>query len=125
MFEVELTDNPFSRFLTAHIPSAGQAPEGSLELVGYVCFWVVFEELRMMNLAVAPHLRHRGIGRWLLQKAVKMGLELGALRALLEVRASNTPALALYEQARFSRSGVRTKYYTNPVEDAVLMELEL
>ena len=125
MFEVELTDNPFSRFLTAHIPSAGQAPEGSLELVGYVCFWVVFEELRMMNLAVAPHLRHRGIGRWLLQQAVKMGLELGALRALLEVRASNTPALALYEQARFSRAGVRTKYYTNPVEDAVLMELEL
>lgn len=125
MFEVELTDNPFARFLTAHIANAGRKPEVSRELVGYVCFWVVFEELRMMNLAVAPHVRHHGIGRWLLQQAVRIGLEQGARRALLEVRASNNPALALYEQAGFSRSGVRTKYYTNPVEDAVLMELEL
>ena len=125
MFEVELTDNPFARFLTAHIENAGQIPEVTRELVGYVCFWVVFEELRMMNLAVAPHVRHRGIGRWLLQQAITMGLEQGARRALLEVRASNSPALALYERTGFSRSGMRTKYYTNPVEDAVLMELEL
>jgi [ribosomal protein S18]-alanine N-acetyltransferase len=44
---------------------------------------------------------------------------------LLEVRVSNQPAVALYEYVGFSRSGVRTKYYTNPIEDAVLMELEL
>lgn len=125
MFEVELTDNPFARFLTAHIGSAGQASNGSRDLVGYVCFWVVFEELRMMNLAVAPQVRHRGIGRWLLQQALTMGLEQGARRALLEVRVSNCSAIALYEHAGFSRSGVRTKYYTNPVEDAVLMEQEL
>lgn len=125
MFEVELTENPFARLLTAHIEHAGRPSEVLRELVGYICFWVVFEELRMMNLAVAPQVRHRGIGRWLLQQAVTMGLEQGARRALLEVRASNAPALALYEQAGFARSGVRTKYYTNPVEDAVLMELEL
>jgi ribosomal-protein-alanine N-acetyltransferase len=125
MFEVELTDNPFARLLTAHLGNAGQAPEILPELVAYACFWVVFEELRMMNLAVAPHVRHRGIGRWLLQQTITMGQEQGARRVLLEVRASNTPALALYERAGFSRSGVRTKYYTNPVEDAVLMELEL
>jgi [ribosomal protein S18]-alanine N-acetyltransferase len=122
MFEVELTDNPFARFLTAHIENAAQPPHS---LVGYVCFWIVFEELRMMNLAVAPHVRHRGIGRWLLQQALTMGREQGARRALLEVRISNQPAVALYEYVGFSRSGVRTKYYTNPIEDAVLMELEL
>jgi len=125
MFEVELTDNPFARFLTAHIENADQVPTGSRGLVGYVCFWVVFEELRMMNLAVAPHVRRRGIGRWLLQQALTMGREEGARRALLEVRVSNHPAVALYEYAGFSRSGVRSKYYTNPIEDAVLMELEL
>lgn len=125
MFEVELTDNPFARFLTAHIENADQGPKGPLDLVGYVCFWVVFEELRMMNLAVATHVRRRGIGRWLLQQALTMGREEGARRALLEVRASNHPAVALYECAGFSRSGVRAKYYTKPVEDAVLMELEL
>jgi [ribosomal protein S18]-alanine N-acetyltransferase len=125
MFEVELTDNPFARFLTAHIENAAQLHERLPSLVGYVCFWVVFEELRMMNLAVAPHVRHRGIGRWLLQQALTMGREQGARRALLEVRVSNQPAVALYEYVGFSRSGVRTKYYTNPIEDAVLMELEL
>jgi [ribosomal protein S18]-alanine N-acetyltransferase len=125
MFEVELTDNPFARFLTAHIENAAQLHEGLPSLVGYVCLWVVFEELRMMNLAVAPHVRHRGIGRWLLQQALTMGRERGARRALLEVRVSNQPAVALYEYVGFSRSGVRTKYYTNPIEDAVLMELEL
>jgi [ribosomal protein S18]-alanine N-acetyltransferase len=125
MFEVELTDNPFARFLTAHIENAAPLHERLPVLVGYVCFWIVFEELRMMNLAVAPHVRHRGIGRWLLQQALTMGREQGARRALLEVRVSNQPAVALYERVGFSRSGVRTKYYTNPIEDAVLMELEL
>jgi [ribosomal protein S18]-alanine N-acetyltransferase len=125
MFEVELTDNPFARFLTAHIENAAQLHERLPSLVGYVCFWVVFEELRMMNLAVAPHVRHRGIGRWLLQQALTMGRKQSAQRALLEVRVSNQPAVALYEHVGFSRSGVRTKYYTNPIEDAVLMELEL
>jgi len=125
MFEVELTDNPFARLLTAHIENPDQLPARSRTLVGYVCFWVVFEELRMMNLAVAPHVRHRGIGRWLLQQALAMGHAQSARRALLEARASNHPAVALYEYAGFSRSGVRTKYYTNPIEDAVLMELEL
>jgi [ribosomal protein S18]-alanine N-acetyltransferase len=125
MFEVELTNNPFARFLTAHMRNAGQPLEKSQDLIGYACFWIVFEELRMMNLAVAPHVRNRGVGRWLLQQALTMGREQGARRALLEVRVSNHPAVALYEHAGFSRSGVRTKYYTNPIEDAVLMELEL
>jgi ribosomal-protein-alanine N-acetyltransferase len=125
MFEVELTDNPFSRFLTAQIDLDGRPCDAPRQVVGYVCFWVVFEELRMMNLAVAPAVRRRGIGRWLLRQAFAVGLEQGARRALLEVRASNHAAVALYEQAGFFRSGIRASYYTKPVEDAVLMELEL
>lgn len=118
MFEVELTDNPFSRFLVA-------MADASSDVVGYVCFWIVFEELRMMNLAVAPPLRHRGIGQRLLKKALETGIEQGARRALLEVRASNSPAMMLYERTGFVRTGVRAKYYTDPVEDAVLMEAKL
>ena len=125
MFEVELTDNPFARLLTTHIGHADQSSNESRDLVGYVCFWVVFEELRMMNLAVSPRVRRRGVGRGLLHQALTMGRQEGARRALLEVRVSNHPAVALYEHAGFLRSGVRTNYYTNPVEDAVLMELEL
>ena len=125
MFEVELTDNPFSRFFTAQVDHSGYMSDPPREVVGYVCFWVVFEELRMMNVAVAPHVRRRGIGHALLQKALSTGIDAGARRALLEVRASNDSAVTLYGQAGFVRTGVRAKYYTNPIEDAVLMEAEL
>jgi len=125
MFEVELTDNPFSRFFVAQADRSGHTGGPPPEVVGYVCFWVVFEELRMMNVAVEPHVRRRGIGHALLLKALTTGIEEGAHRALLEVRASNDSAVTLYERAGFVRTGMRAKYYTNPIEDAVLMEAEL
>ena len=122
MFEVELGHNPFGRLYVAR-PGGGRKPEGGF--VGYVCFWVVFEEFRLMTLAVDPSARRRGFGRALLRQAMALGLAQGATRALLEVRASNEAALALYEQEGFQRTAVRGRYYANPVEDAVLMEREL
>jgi ribosomal-protein-alanine N-acetyltransferase len=119
MFEAELGENPFGRLYTARMIG-----EGDLELVvGYVCFWVVFEEFRLMNLAVAYPARRQGIGRKLLRLALTLGRKEGASRALLEVRATNGAAIRLYEQAGFRRTAVREKYYTKPVEDAVLMEM--
>jgi ribosomal-protein-alanine N-acetyltransferase len=119
MFEVELAQNPFSRLYVARPAGTPGA------IAGYVCFWVVFEECRLMTLAVEPSARRRGIGRALLQHALVLGRGEGATRALLEVRASNEAALKLYEQDGFHRTAVRTRYYANPVEDAVLMEREL
>jgi [ribosomal protein S18]-alanine N-acetyltransferase len=116
-FEADLNENPFSRFYVARLDACP-------EPVGYVCFWIVFEELRLMNLAVTPSLRRRGIGRALLGRALLLGQNQGARRALLEVRASNAAALALYRETGFVQKGIRTKYYINPVEDAVLMELD-
>lgn len=115
--EVELVDNPFGHVYVAR-DADGRVP------LGYICFWVVFDELRMMNLAVARAVRRRGIAGALLRHALAVGQAEGARRALLEVRASNMAALTLYAQAGFRRTGRRVKYYTNPVEDAVLMELE-
>jgi len=94
-------------------------------LLGYVCFWVVFEEFRLMTLAVEPSARRRGLGRTLLRHAMDLGRAQGATRGLLEVRASNAAALALYAQEGFRQTAVRPRYYVNPVEDAVLMEREL
>jgi len=121
MFEAELTQNPFNSCCVAK--AGGDRNEDPPSILGYVCFWVVFDELRMMNLAVAPAARRQGIARLLLGHAVKTGQEQGARRALLEVRASNAPALALYERAGFVRTGLRRRYYNTPVEDAVLMEM--
>ena len=122
MFEVELNQNPFGHVYVAR-PAGGHEQEGGF--IGYVCFWVVFEEFRLMTLAVEPSARRRGFGRALLRHAMVLGRAQGATRALLEVRASNAAALRLYAQEGFQQGAVRMRYYTNPVEDAVLMEREL
>jgi ribosomal-protein-alanine N-acetyltransferase len=93
-------------------------------ILGYLCYWIVFEEVRLMNLAVIESMRHRGIARSLVSTALQTGVSQSAHRAVLEVRASNRAAQALYQGFGFSQTAVRPKYYTNPVEDAVLMELD-
>ncbi len=122
MFEVELGQNPFGRLYVAR-PSGDQGEQSGF--IGYVCFWVVFEEFRLMTLAVEPSARRRGFGRALLRHAMGLGRAQGASKALLEVRASNAAALQLYAQEGFQQVAVRARYYTHPVEDAVLMEREL
>lgn len=120
MFEVELESNPFGRLLTVRrILPDGQ----SSGLLGYICFWVVFEELRLMTLAVDRSVRRQGVATALVRQALQQGASLGAVRVVLEVRASNEAAQELYKRMGFQQVAVRARYYTNPVEDAVLMEM--
>jgi ribosomal-protein-alanine N-acetyltransferase len=93
-------------------------------IVGYHCFWIVFEELRLMNLAVHASCRRQGIGWALATEAISLGLAQSATKATLEVRVSNEAARALYRRLGFVQVGTRSKYYTHPIEDAVLMEMD-
>jgi len=121
MLEAELTGNQFGHILVAMAHEEAGAAAGTI--VGYHCFWIVFEELRLMNLAVHESMRRRGIGWVLVTEAIRMGMAQEAIRAILEVRASNEAARALYQRMGFMQISTRPKYYTNPVEDAVLMEM--
>jgi [ribosomal protein S18]-alanine N-acetyltransferase len=89
--------------------------------VGFCSFWRVLEELHINNLAVAPDYRRRGVGTALLTFVLSEGSRLGALRATLEVRRSNDIARQLYERLGFIAAGVRRGYYSNPVEDALIL----
>jgi ribosomal-protein-alanine N-acetyltransferase len=89
--------------------------------VGFCSFWRVVDELHINNLAVLPELRRTGVGSLLLSFVMNKGVELGARRATLEVRRSNDPARLLYERFGFSVAGVRTDYYSKPVEDALVL----
>ena len=122
MLEAELSGNPFANFLVAKQILLGEV--GSVSIIGYLCFWVVFEEVRLMNLAVIESMQHKGIARALVTQALEVGLAQAAMRAVLEVRASNHAAHALYRRLGFRDVTTRPMYYTNPIEDALLMELD-
>jgi len=93
-------------------------------VLGLAVLSAVLDEGNLDNIAVRPGCRRQGVADALL--AAVTGLCRGRLAMLvLEVRASNAPALALYEKHGFAAVGRRKNYYTAPREDAILMTLEL
>jgi len=91
------------------------------DIVGFCSFWRVLDELHINNLAVLPQHRRSGVATALLGRVLADGAGLGAKRATLEVRHSNTPAQRLYERFGFTVAGVRRGYYNSPVEDALVL----
>lgn len=93
-------------------------------IVGYVCLMSLFEEAQILDIAVAPEQRGRGLARLLMDHAVTVAREKNAEVLALEVRSTNSSAITLYERCGFVRTGVRQKYYEGR-DDAVLMELKI
>ena len=120
MLAAELSGNQFAHFLVAKCPDP---LSGSLAVAGYFCFWIVFEEVRLMNLAVLAPFRRQGVATKLVCTALQTGMERGATRAMLEVRVSNHEAQTLYHRLGFRQTARRARYYDNPEGDAVLMEM--
>ena len=93
-------------------------------VAGYIGSQTVCNETDMMNVAVHPDFRRRGIAEALVNALVE---ELKAMEShclTLEVRASNAPAIALYEKLMFAEIGRRKNYYRNPREDALILRKE-
>lgn len=89
-------------------------------LAGY-CALSCFYEMNIDSIAVAEEYRRRGIAGELFKKAFE-GFE---GEVFLEVRRSNTPAIALYEKLGFKKISERKNYYDSPIEDAIIMKAEL
>ena len=94
-------------------------------LVGFGGYSIAADQADVIDVAVAPAYRRQGIARTLMQTVLADAQAQGAESIFLEVRASNTPASALYTALGFTVCGVRMNYYKNPREDAVLMTREL
>ena len=90
-------------------------------VAAFCAFWLVAEQAHINNLAVLPELRGRGLGTQLLEAITHEAGRLGAAILTLEVRQSNDAARRLYERAGFYQDGVRKNYYTNPIEDALIL----
>jgi ribosomal-protein-alanine N-acetyltransferase len=98
-----------------------------VELLGYFALIVAVGEAHLLNLSVSAARQRRGIGSALLREAIRVGRERGAQHVFLEVRPSNSPALALYESFGFKRIAERRGYYPahQGREDALVLTLEL
>ena len=105
--------------------SGNPAGEAGGELRGRIIGCVVYRnivgDVDITNVQVDTAFRRQGIARGLMMKAMEYAREAGGERFTLEVRASNTPAITLYESLGFVSAGIRPGFYENPREDAVIM----
>lgn len=98
---------------------------GDGALHGFAVAIVLPPQAELESVAVADASQRRGIGRLLLRSLLDELRGAGVLDLWLEVRVSNAPAVALYQSLGFAESGRRIRYYIDPVEDALLMNLQL
>jgi ribosomal-protein-alanine N-acetyltransferase len=102
------------------------AEDAAFEVIlGFIVFWLVHDELHILNIATALEARRGGVGRALMIEAHEAGRQRGARIATLEVRRSNTPAIELYLSLGYRQVGVRPNYYADEGEDAIVMDLDL
>lgn len=94
------------------------------EVQAFMIARVVHEEWEIENIAVAAPARRRGFGTRLLGELLDMARAKSASAVFLEVRESNQAARALYERWAFLESGRRRRYYSDPVEDAILYRID-
>ena len=108
-------ENPLSLWLVA---------EDDGKVLGYVGSQTVLDETDMMNIAVHPNHRRKGIADSLVEALIRSLKEAGSHQLTLEVRVSNAPARSLYDELGFSEIGIRKRYYQNPKEDALILRKE-
>lgn len=90
------------------------------QLVGYIAFSLIQDEMEILNLAVHPDFRNRKLATGLMDRAFVECRNNGIAKSFLDVKASNKPAILLYEKYGYVKVGVRRKYYPDTKEDAIL-----
>jgi len=105
---------PFSHF---YVALAGP------KVIGYAGFWEMGEQADIINLAVHPDFRKKGIGKKILRFIFSRAEDLGIKKVFLEVRNANAAAQKLYSSCGFKTVGKRKKYYRD--DDALIMEKEI
>jgi len=109
---------PFSRLIVATADAPNSPPDG------FLCRWLVADELHILNIAVHPAQRHTGIGTRLIGETIDEAKAKRAQVITLEVRRANLSARSLYRKFGFQERRLRKNYYA-PGEDAIVMELPI
>ena len=109
---------PYARFLIF------TDDETDSKAAAYICYWVMFEECNILNVAVDLPFRRQGLAKQLVHLVVREALRGGIKKILLDVRKSNQPALELYQGLRFAITHIRKGFYSDG-EDAYQMSLSV
>ena len=119
-YHAELAQERKSIMLVVRVENEGDISTGQ-KVKGFIAARLVADELHINNVAVTHNYRRLGIAKKLLETALDEAGRMGAQIAFLEVRVGNTPAQALYARCGFRVTGRRPGYYTQPLEDALVM----
>ncbi len=98
---------------------------GVWTVLGFSIFWLVADEIHVLNVATAVKQRRRGIGRAVMEATLAYGRTHRCRIASLEVRRGNEAAIGMYKVLGFKAVGMRPNYYTDDREDAVVMVTDL
>ena len=105
--------------------TASWVAEDERGIAGFLVARQLVGEAEILNFAVRADSRRQGTGTALLEQALEWSKSFGAQRVILEVRASNVAAIRFYERHGFVVAGKRPRYYAAPIEDALLLNLDL
>ena len=94
------------------------------KVIGYLIGYMTGPEIHIANVAVSPRFRRQGVAKDLLSDVLG-NADLGCTHAILDVREANEPAIRLYQGLGFRMIGRRPRYYRHPVEDALVMRMEM
>lgn len=120
LFKRELTHDWSTILLAEERPGAG-----ARRILGFLIFWLVHDELHVLNLATSPGHRRKGVARALMAHTMEAARKHQCALATLEVRRSNDPAIHLYRSFGFRAVGIRPNYYVDEREDAIVMTVDL
>lgn len=116
-----INDDTFTSSFVAEIEEEGERPN----IVGFVIFHIAADVSEIYNIAVESGHARSGIGKQLMAAAIEESGRRRARKVVLEVRKSNNPAINFYLAFDFTITGERKNYYSNPIEDAYVMELDV
>lgn len=95
------------------------------DILGYLCFWKIADELHINNIAVRQDSRRHGIAQAMLDQLKRFGKKNGSSMMTLEVNEHNDPARRFYEKNGFKQAGLRPKYYEKDQADALILTKQL
>ena len=121
MFRWEAEKSDVAQIYVLRVNTAPEIGLAGRRILAYCAVWLIFDELHINTLAVHPEWRRQGFAARLLTFVLGEAAKRGATKSTLEVRRSNEAARMLYERFGFELRGVRSNYYRNPDEDALIL----